>query len=184
MKLHWCWSGGRSAIVLLLHQVWEEPRRRPTCSLAKWRTWLLFHLWPSFWEWWNLKRWSSSLSCSSAYPMLMKFNNRASNYEAWCLQWKSAFFGLYYILMDQGNNTKCVYSYDDDKTWRSILDHFPQVSNIIFLDQPVGTGFSYSRTSLHNKPSDSGEAKRIHEFLQNVNYWQTLMSLGATVFGA
>ncbi|WZZ67498.1 hypothetical protein YC2023_078868 [Brassica napus] len=42
-----------------------------------------------------------------------------------------------------------------------------KVSNIIFLDQPVGTGFSYSRTSLHNKPSDSGEAKRIHEFLQN-----------------
>ncbi|CAF2061335.1 unnamed protein product [Brassica napus] len=41
-----------------------------------------------------------------------------------------------------------------------------KLSNIIFLDQPVGTGFSYSRTSLHNKPSDSGEARRIHEFLQ------------------
>ncbi|CAL9217197.1 unnamed protein product [Arabidopsis halleri] len=41
-----------------------------------------------------------------------------------------------------------------------------QTSSMIFLDQPVGTGFSYSRTQLFNKPSDSGEAKRIHEFLQ------------------
>ncbi|VVA95137.1 unnamed protein product [Arabis nemorensis] len=41
-----------------------------------------------------------------------------------------------------------------------------KTSSIIFLDQPVGTGFSYSRTHLSNKPSDSGEAKRIHEFLQ------------------
>ncbi|KFK38434.1 hypothetical protein AALP_AA3G112800 [Arabis alpina] len=41
-----------------------------------------------------------------------------------------------------------------------------KVSSIIYLDQPVGTGFSYSRTQLVNKPSDSGEAKRITEFLQ------------------
>ncbi|OAO93684.1 hypothetical protein AXX17_AT5G33520 [Arabidopsis thaliana] len=41
-----------------------------------------------------------------------------------------------------------------------------KTSSIIFLDQPVGTGFSYSRTQQFNKPSDSGEAKRIHEFLQ------------------
>ncbi|XP_019092943.1 PREDICTED: serine carboxypeptidase-like 7 isoform X1 [Camelina sativa] len=40
-----------------------------------------------------------------------------------------------------------------------------KVSSIIYLDQPVGTGFSYSRTQLVDKPSDSGEAKRIHEFL-------------------
>ncbi|XP_010486652.1 PREDICTED: serine carboxypeptidase-like 7 isoform X2 [Camelina sativa] len=40
-----------------------------------------------------------------------------------------------------------------------------KVSSIIYLDQPVGTGFSYSRTQRVNKPSDSGEAKRIHEFL-------------------
>ncbi|XP_048591764.1 serine carboxypeptidase-like 2 isoform X1 [Brassica napus] len=44
--------------------------------------------------------------------------------------------------------------------------HFPQTTSIIFLDQPVGTGFSYSRTQLVDKPSDSGEAKRVHEFLQ------------------
>ncbi|CAN8259849.1 unnamed protein product [Cochlearia groenlandica] len=41
-----------------------------------------------------------------------------------------------------------------------------KVSSIIYLDQPVGTGFSYPRTELGDKPSDSGEAKRIHEFLQ------------------
>ncbi|CAH8359420.1 unnamed protein product [Eruca vesicaria subsp. sativa] len=41
-----------------------------------------------------------------------------------------------------------------------------KTSSIIYLEQPVGTGFSYSRTHLFNKPSDSGEAKRIHEFLQ------------------
>ncbi|KAG7659413.1 Peptidase S10 serine carboxypeptidase [Arabidopsis suecica] len=41
-----------------------------------------------------------------------------------------------------------------------------KTSSMIFLDQPVGTGFSYSRTQLFNKPSDTGEAKRIHEFLQ------------------
>ncbi|KAL0664963.1 hypothetical protein Bca4012_101801 [Brassica carinata] len=41
-----------------------------------------------------------------------------------------------------------------------------KTSSILYLDQPVGTGFSYSRTHLVNKPCDSGEAKRIHEFLQ------------------
>ncbi|CAF2182669.1 unnamed protein product [Brassica napus] len=41
-----------------------------------------------------------------------------------------------------------------------------KTTSIIFLDQPVGTGFSYSRTQLVDKPSDSGEAKRVHEFFQ------------------
>ncbi|KAF2592387.1 hypothetical protein F2Q70_00045362 [Brassica cretica] len=40
------------------------------------------------------------------------------------------------------------------------------VSTTYSWTKPVGTGFSYSRTHLVNKPSDSGEAKRIHEFLQ------------------
>ncbi|KAF3610363.1 hypothetical protein DY000_02050983 [Brassica cretica] len=44
-----------------------------------------------------------------------------------------------------------------------------KISSIIYLDQPVGTGFSYSRThKLASKPSDLGEAKRIHEFLHKV----------------
>ncbi|KAL0701630.1 hypothetical protein Bca4012_057752 [Brassica carinata] len=42
----------------------------------------------------------------------------------------------------------------------------PSVSTTYSWTKPVGTGFSYSRTHLVNKPSDSGEAKRIHEFLQ------------------
>ncbi|CAN8235090.1 unnamed protein product [Cochlearia groenlandica] len=42
-----------------------------------------------------------------------------------------------------------------------------KTSSIIFLDHPVGSGFSYSRTQLLDKSSDSGQPKRIHEFLQN-----------------
>ncbi|KAL9841669.1 putative sinapoylglucose--sinapoylglucose O-sinapoyltransferase [Arabidopsis thaliana] len=38
--------------------------------------------------------------------------------------------------------------------------------NIIFLDQPIGAGFSYSRIPLIDTPSDTGEVKNIHEFLQ------------------
>ncbi|XP_056846452.1 serine carboxypeptidase-like 2 isoform X1 [Raphanus sativus] len=40
-----------------------------------------------------------------------------------------------------------------------------KTSSIIYLDQPVGTGFSFS-TQLVDTPSDSGEAKRIHEFIR------------------
>ncbi|XP_033142245.1 serine carboxypeptidase-like 10 isoform X2 [Brassica rapa] len=40
-----------------------------------------------------------------------------------------------------------------------------QMANIIYLDQPIGAGFSYSRTPL-GKTSDTNEAKMIHEFLQ------------------
>ncbi|KAL1192201.1 Serine carboxypeptidase-like 3 [Cardamine amara subsp. amara] len=41
-----------------------------------------------------------------------------------------------------------------------------KTSSIIYLDQPVGTGFSYTRTQLSKKASDSGEAKQIHKFLE------------------
>ncbi|ESQ33620.1 hypothetical protein EUTSA_v10007571mg [Eutrema salsugineum] len=41
-----------------------------------------------------------------------------------------------------------------------------KVASIIFLDQPVGTGFSYSTTPLADKPSDTGEAKQTYEFLR------------------
>ncbi|ESQ48807.1 hypothetical protein EUTSA_v10022069mg [Eutrema salsugineum] len=40
-----------------------------------------------------------------------------------------------------------------------------KVANIIYLDQPVGTGFSYSRNPFADLPSDTGAAKRVHEFL-------------------
>ncbi|XP_033145780.1 serine carboxypeptidase-like 7 isoform X1 [Brassica rapa] len=52
-----------------------------------------------------------------------------------------------------------------------------QISSIIYLDQPVGTGFSYSRTHLASKPSDSGEVKLVHEFLQKwLNKHQEFLS--------
>ncbi|KAL0722271.1 hypothetical protein Bca4012_036870 [Brassica carinata] len=41
-----------------------------------------------------------------------------------------------------------------------------KMANIVFLDQPVGAGFSYSRTPLLNNVSDTGEVKIVHEFLQ------------------
>ncbi|XP_019085095.1 PREDICTED: serine carboxypeptidase-like 9 isoform X1 [Camelina sativa] len=40
-----------------------------------------------------------------------------------------------------------------------------KMASIIFLDQPVGAGFSYSRTPL-NKTTDTNEVKIIYEFLQ------------------
>ncbi|XP_010472299.1 PREDICTED: serine carboxypeptidase-like 10 isoform X2 [Camelina sativa] len=40
-----------------------------------------------------------------------------------------------------------------------------KMANIIYLDQPVGAGFSYSRTPI-GKTSDTIEVKRIHDFLQ------------------
>ncbi|CAG7890443.1 unnamed protein product [Brassica rapa] len=41
-----------------------------------------------------------------------------------------------------------------------------KVANIIYLDQPVGTGFSYSRNHLADTPSDTEAAKRVNEFLR------------------
>ncbi|CAA7059572.1 unnamed protein product [Microthlaspi erraticum] len=41
-----------------------------------------------------------------------------------------------------------------------------KVASIIYIDQPVWTGFSYSRTPLVDIPSDTGVAKTVHEFLQ------------------
>ncbi|CAH8338295.1 unnamed protein product [Eruca vesicaria subsp. sativa] len=40
------------------------------------------------------------------------------------------------------------------------------IANVIYLDQPVGSGFSFSKTPRVDIPSDTGEAKRVHEFLQ------------------
>ncbi|KAG7571830.1 Alpha/Beta hydrolase fold [Arabidopsis suecica] len=40
-----------------------------------------------------------------------------------------------------------------------------KMANIIFLDQPVGSGFSYSKTPI-DKTGDISEIKRTHEFLQ------------------
>ncbi|CAN8303702.1 unnamed protein product [Cochlearia groenlandica] len=39
-------------------------------------------------------------------------------------------------------------------------------ASIIFLDQPVGSGFSYTTNPYGDKPSDIGEAKQTYEFLQ------------------
>ncbi|XP_010555479.1 PREDICTED: serine carboxypeptidase-like 7 isoform X2 [Tarenaya hassleriana] len=41
-----------------------------------------------------------------------------------------------------------------------------KIASIIFLDQPVGTGFSYSRTPPANTPSDTRQAEQVHEFVR------------------
>ncbi|XP_010556473.1 PREDICTED: serine carboxypeptidase-like 18 isoform X2 [Tarenaya hassleriana] len=41
-----------------------------------------------------------------------------------------------------------------------------KVASIIFLDQPVGTGFSYARTRLADKPSDTRQAVQVYEFVR------------------
>ncbi|KFK25893.1 hypothetical protein AALP_AA8G176200 [Arabis alpina] len=41
-----------------------------------------------------------------------------------------------------------------------------KVASIIFLDQPVGVGFSYTTTQLLDSPTDTGEAKQMDEFLR------------------
>ncbi|XP_056844881.1 serine carboxypeptidase-like 15 isoform X2 [Raphanus sativus] len=41
-----------------------------------------------------------------------------------------------------------------------------KVANIIYLDQPVGTGFSYSRNQHAETPSDTEAAKRVNEFIR------------------
>ncbi|KAJ4912185.1 Serine carboxypeptidase-like 3 [Raphanus sativus] len=48
----------------------------------------------------------------------------------------------------------------------STTHSWTKVANIIFLDQPIGTGFSYATTELLDTPSDSGQAKQIQEFIR------------------
>ncbi|KAL1213405.1 Serine carboxypeptidase-like 9 [Cardamine amara subsp. amara] len=41
-----------------------------------------------------------------------------------------------------------------------------KVANVLFVDQPVGTGFSYKRTPILDQTSSKTEIVRIHEFLE------------------
>ncbi|KAL0735735.1 hypothetical protein Bca4012_011945 [Brassica carinata] len=71
------------------------------------------------------------------------------------------------LLFENGPITFKVEGYNGGTpTLLSATNSWTKVASIIYLDQPVGTGFSYSKTQLLDTPSDSGEAKRIHEFLR------------------
>ncbi|CAN6887725.1 unnamed protein product [Brassica oleracea] len=79
---------------------------------------------------------------------------------------------FYYFIKYEGNPEE-----DPILLWLSGGPGCSSISGLLYendfeynsLDQPVGTGFSYSTThKLASKPSDSGEAKCIHEFLHKV----------------
>ncbi|KAL0672861.1 hypothetical protein Bca4012_000842 [Brassica carinata] len=70
------------------------------------------------------------------------------------------------LLFENGPVTFKVDGYNGGTpTLLSTTYSWTKVANIIFLDQPVGSGFSYATTQFLDTPSDSGEAKTIHEFI-------------------
>ena len=46
---------------------------------------------------------------------------------------------------------------------------FLQTANVIFLDVPVGAGFSYATTTEAWSESDTKSATQAYEFLRNVS---------------
>ncbi|CAN7112684.1 unnamed protein product [Brassica rapa subsp. narinosa] len=76
----------------------------------------------------------------------------------------SSFSGLVY---ENGPLAFKVETYNGSvPTLVSTTYSWTKVANIIYLDQPVGTGFSYSRNHLADTPSDTEAAKRVNEFLR------------------
>ncbi|XP_010465794.1 PREDICTED: serine carboxypeptidase-like 16 [Camelina sativa] len=76
----------------------------------------------------------------------------------------SSFFGLVY---ENGPIAFKVKAYNGSiPTLVSTTYSWTKFSNVIYLDQPVGTGFSYSKNPLADIPSDTGSTKRVDEFLR------------------
>ena len=48
--------------------------------------------------------------------------------------------------------------------------NYTQVSSVIFVDSPVGTGFSYSRTMQRSHTRDTKSSDSIYECLRNVKH--------------
>ncbi|KAL1204760.1 Serine carboxypeptidase-like 15 [Cardamine amara subsp. amara] len=76
----------------------------------------------------------------------------------------SSFSGLVY---ENGPLAFKVETYNGSiPTLVSTTYSWTKVANIIYLDQPVGTGFSYSTNPLADIPSDTGSVKRVNEFVR------------------
>jgi carboxypeptidase C (cathepsin A) len=53
-----------------------------------------------------------------------------------------------------------------------------QVSSLLVLDLPVGTGFSYARTPLALQRSDFKQVSHAEQFLRKVTFWSVLRLKG------
>jgi hypothetical protein len=51
VQVYWRGRIGSRAAILLLHRVWEEPKRWPSCALAHWWPWMLCPVWNYIWNW-------------------------------------------------------------------------------------------------------------------------------------
>ena len=61
------------------------------------------------------------------------------------------------------NTIICIFTNKNDNA------HCLQTASIIFLDLPVGTGFSYSRTSVASSSTDSQACDQAVQFLRKVS---------------
>ncbi|KFK38585.1 hypothetical protein AALP_AA3G132800 [Arabis alpina] len=76
----------------------------------------------------------------------------------------SSFSGLVY---ENGPLAFKVETYNGSvPTLLSTTYSWTKVANIIYLDQPVGAGFSYSTNPFADRPSDKGSVKRVDEFVR------------------
>ncbi|XP_034227758.1 uncharacterized protein LOC117637089 [Prunus dulcis] len=49
-----------------------------------------------------------------------------------------------------------------------------QIANVIFLDQPVGTGYSYAKSWEEYRAGDTLSCTQTYEFLRKVKIWHSI----------
>lgn len=56
----------------------------------------------------------------------------------------------------------------------------PQVSNLLYVDQPTGTGFSYSSDRRDIRHNENGVSDDLYDFLQVCSFLSTMFFLYGT----